>query len=56
MMNNLVILSPEAKQAVAQVKNASDKFEKSVEKLIKLEILKAKGASAEDIEKLLKED
>lgn len=55
-MNNPVILSVGAERAIASLKHCTDKFEKSVNKIIKLEILKAKGASIEELEKLLNED
>lgn len=55
-MNNPVILSVGAERAVTKIKNSAERFEKSVEKLIKLEILKAKGITdVEELEKLLKE-
>ena len=59
MENNLVVLSNGAIKAVAELKGVSNKFENSVDrlekltnKLIKLEILKASKATAEEIAKL----
>lgn len=54
-MNNPVILSVGANKAVRELSIASEKFEKAVNKLVKLEILKAKGASIEELEELLKD-
>ena len=63
MENNLVVLSNGAIKAVAELKGVSNKFENSVDRLekltnrlIKLEILKASKATAEEIAKLLNEE
>ena len=56
MGNNLIILTPEVKQAVAQIKYSAETFKNSVNKLIKLEIIKAKGSNLDELNDLLKED
>ena len=56
MGNNLIILTSEVKQAVAQIKYSAETFKNSVDKLIKLEIIKAKGSNLDELNDLLKED